>query len=283
MSSVSSLLIFSAKTVGSLWPSSSMNSICFPRIPPAALISSAAEHQRVADRLLADGHRTRRRVQEAELDGVTFDADVTRCRFGVGGRLRSVGRFGAGRGIGRAGIVVAAGARHAGRATRAGARQFVGHFGSAWDSLGGGMCSRSAHRSSKRPPGERARTYERQIFGMCLECEVLAHPCRSALDRSGVPHAGQPGSRRTCPSRRDASTGCAHSTASARSPPIPTTTSIPRFHRNCEEGCGQRRRSLQVVSHARNGHGSLARCSAFWRERRSTRTSRAAVPTSLPG
>ena len=42
LSSVSSLLIFSAKTVGSLWPSSSMNSICLPMMPPAALISSAA-------------------------------------------------------------------------------------------------------------------------------------------------------------------------------------------------------------------------------------------------
>ena len=41
-SSVSSLLIFSAKTVGSLWPSSSTNSICLPRMPPSALISSAA-------------------------------------------------------------------------------------------------------------------------------------------------------------------------------------------------------------------------------------------------
>ena len=42
LSSVSSLLIFSAKTVGSLWPSSSMTSIFLPRMPPPVLISSTA-------------------------------------------------------------------------------------------------------------------------------------------------------------------------------------------------------------------------------------------------
>src|SRR3954451_15935347 len=41
-SSVSSLLIFSAKTVGSLWPSSSTTSIFLPRMPPPVLISSTA-------------------------------------------------------------------------------------------------------------------------------------------------------------------------------------------------------------------------------------------------
>ena len=69
------------------------------------------EDERVANRLLADGHRTRRGVQEAELDGVAVDAGVTGCCFRASGRRRIVGRFAAFRRIAR---VAAAGGRHQG-------------------------------------------------------------------------------------------------------------------------------------------------------------------------
>ena len=63
-------------------------------MPPSALISSTAMSERVADRLLADGHRAGRGVEEAELDGVAgrVDAGGGRRRPGVG---RVVGGAGA--------------------------------------------------------------------------------------------------------------------------------------------------------------------------------------------